>query len=72
MIRDKTAIEKKMTELSDRFNVYILHADLISYASLKQVVVNTVKIVDERDINYLIVNEAFSFLFNVYDSIDAL
>jgi len=59
-------------ELGDHSNVHILHADLTSYASLKQAAADTAKIVGECGIDYLIVNEAFLSLFNAYDPISAL
>lgn len=73
LVRDKAATEKKVAaELGDRYNVHILHADLNSYASLKQAAADTAKIVGERGIDYLVANGAFSSLFDAYDPIGAL
>ena len=73
LVCDKAATEKKVAaELGDRSNVHILHADLTSYASLKQAAANTAKIVGERGIDYLVANGAFPSLFDAYDPIGAL
>lgn len=73
LVRDKAATEKKVAaELGDRSNVHILHADLTSYASLKQAAADTAKIVGERGIDYLVANGAFPSLFDAYDPIGAL
>ncbi|KAF2815384.1 putative short chain dehydrogenase [Mytilinidion resinicola] len=73
LVRDKAATEKKVAaELGDRSNVHILHADLTSYASLKQAAADTAKIVGERGIDYLVANGAFLSLFDAYDPIGAL
>ncbi|KAI0548182.1 putative short chain dehydrogenase [Xylaria curta] len=55
LVRDKTTTEKKVVaELDDLFNVYILHADLTKYVSLKQAAADTSEIVGERGIDYLV------------------
>jgi NAD(P)-dependent dehydrogenase (short-subunit alcohol dehydrogenase family) len=73
LVRDKAATEKKVAaELGDHSNVHILHADLTSYASLKQAAADTAKIVGERGIDYLVANGAFPSLFDAYDPIGAL
>ena len=73
LVRDKAATEKKVAaELGDRSNVHILHADLTSYASLKQAAADTAKIVGERGIDYLVANGAFLSLFDAFAPIDAL
>ena len=59
-------------ELGERSNVHILHADLTSYASLKQAAADTAKIVGERGIDYLVANGAFLSFFDAYDPIGAL
>jgi len=59
-------------ELGDRSNVYILHADLTSYATLKQAAADSAKIVGERGIDYLVANGAFPSHFDAYDPIGAL
>ncbi|RYO93091.1 hypothetical protein DL766_000241 [Monosporascus sp. MC13-8B] len=73
LVRDKAATEKKVVaELGNRSNVHILHADLTSYASLKQAAADTAKIVGERGIDYLVANGAFLPLFDAYGPIGAL
>ena len=73
LVRDKAATEKKVaTELGVHPNVHILHADLTSYASLKQATADTDKIVGERGIDYLVANGAFPSLFDAYDPIGKL
>lgn len=72
MVRDKAATEKKVVELGARSNVHILHADLTSYASLKQAAADTAKIVGERGVDYLVANGAFLSHFDAYDPIGAL
>ena len=73
LVRNKVATEKKVAaELGDRSNVYILHGDLTSYASLKQAAADTAKIVGERGIDYLVANGAFLSFFDAYDPIGAL
>ena len=70
LVRGKAATEKKVAaELGDRSNVHILHADLTSYASLKQAAANTAKIVGERGIDYLVANGAFLSYFDAFDPI---
>jgi hypothetical protein len=58
--------------LGNRSNVYTLHADLTSHASLKQAAIDTANIVDERGIDYLVANGAFPSLFDAYDPIGSL
>ena len=73
LVRDKPATEKKVVaELGDRPNVHILHADLVSYASIKQAAADATSIVGERGVDYLIANGAFTSQFDAYDPIGAL
>ncbi|KAK5064439.1 hypothetical protein LTR84_000272 [Exophiala bonariae] len=73
LVRDKAATEKKVaTELGKRPNVHILHADLISYASLKKAATETGKILGDRGVDYLVANGAFPSHFDAYDPIGAL
>ncbi|KAJ5569438.1 uncharacterized protein N7459_008868 [Penicillium hispanicum] len=73
LVRDKTATQKKVAaELGDRSNIHILHADLTSYASLKQADVDTASIIGERGIDYLVANGAFPSHFDAYDPIGTL
>ena len=73
LVRDKAATEEKVVaELGDRSNVHILHADLTSYASLKQAAADTAKLVGQRGVDYLVANGAFSSHFDAYDPIGAL
>jgi len=73
LVRDKAATEKKVAAgLGDRSNVHILHADLTSYASLKQTAADTAKIVGERGIDYLVANGAFLSHFDGFHPIGAL
>jgi NAD(P)-dependent dehydrogenase (short-subunit alcohol dehydrogenase family) len=73
LVRDQAATKKKITaELHDRSNVRILHADLTSYASLKQAAVDSVEIVGERGIDYLVANGAYLPLFDAYEPVGAL
>ncbi|KAH8807957.1 putative short chain dehydrogenase [Xylogone sp. PMI_703] len=73
LVRDQSTTEKKIaTELGDRSNVHIFHADLTSYTSLKQATADTAKIVGERGIDYLIANGAFLSHFDAYDPIGLL
>lgn len=59
-------------ELGKRPNVHILHGDLTDYKSLKQAAADTVKIVDERGIDYLIANAGFPAQFDAYGSISEM
>lgn len=59
-------------ELGSRSNVHILHADLTSYASLKEAAADTGKILGKGGIDYLIANGAFPSHFDAYDPIGAL
>ncbi|KAJ8112457.1 hypothetical protein OPT61_g5176 [Boeremia exigua] len=73
LVRDKTATEKRVaTELSDRRNIYILHGDLTSYASLKQAVTDTTKLVGDRGVDYLVANASYMPSLDAYDPIGAL
>lgn len=73
LVRDKAATEKKVAaELGDRSNVHILHADLTSYASLKQAAADTAKTVGERGIDYLVANGAFLPFSDAYEPIGTL
>ncbi|KAK4240130.1 hypothetical protein C8A03DRAFT_31787 [Achaetomium macrosporum] len=73
LVRDKAGTEKKVAaELGERPNVHILHADLTSYASLKQAAADTAPIVGDRGVDYLVANGAFVSQFDAYDPIGAL
>ena len=73
LVRNKAATEQKVaTELSERSNVHIVHADLTNYASLKQAAADTADIVGERGIDYLVGNAAFTTHFDAYSPIGEL
>ncbi|KAF2828227.1 putative short chain dehydrogenase [Ophiobolus disseminans] len=73
LVRDKAATEEKVTkELGDRPNVHILHADLTSYASLKDAAAATARIVSDRGIDYLVANGALASQWDAYDPLSVL
>lgn len=73
LVRDAAATKSKMVaDFGDRANVYILHGDLTSYASLKQAAADATKIAGDRGVDYLIANGAFPSHFDGYDPIGAL
>lgn len=60
------------TEIGDRPNIHILHADLTDHASLKQAAADTAPIVGDRGIDYLIANGAFPSTFDAFHPIGVL
>ncbi|KAL4875388.1 hypothetical protein BJY04DRAFT_232668 [Aspergillus karnatakaensis] len=73
LVRDKAATEKKIsTELGNRPNVHILHADLTGYATLKQAAAETTEIVGDRGVDYLVANGALVSSLDAYGPIGAL
>ncbi|KAI0425527.1 putative short chain dehydrogenase [Xylaria sp. FL1042] len=73
LVRDKATTEKKVaSELGDRSNIQILHADLTNYASLKQAAADTAEIVREHGIDYLVANGGIVSYLDGFGPIGAL
>ena len=61
-----------VAELSGRRNIFVVHADLDSFASLKSACVEATEIVGDRGIDYLIANGAFVPTLDAYDPVSKL
>lgn len=73
LVRDVAATKLKLA--SEQFtepNIYLLHGDLTSYASLKAAAGATVDIVGKRGVDYLVGNGAYASQFDAYNGIGEL
>ncbi|KAH7402249.1 putative short chain dehydrogenase [Phaeosphaeria sp. MPI-PUGE-AT-0046c] len=73
LVRDRFNTEQRVaTELGQRSNIHILHADLSDYASLKQAATDSAAIVGARGVDYLVANGALVSQWDAYEPISKL